>query len=135
MSGYIYVIRHALYEYTNDQIYKVGRTEHTNPFQYLKSRYDKGFMIFILMYVDNVRTVEHILLKTLKFNSSNFRVHSGRETFELIGDSNINDIIKIVINIIENIIHDKEDSDDEYSDDEEINSLNVSVGSIDLNDI
>lgn len=99
MSGYIYVIRKAADELKNVHIYKVGKTTNDNPYQYLKSRYDKGFKIYNLLYVNYVNECEKELLRELN-NNSLFKLVEGREMFELLNDATIYDIINILLKIV-----------------------------------
>ena len=81
MSGYIYVIRKALDEANNSPIYKVGKTTSKNPYQYLKSRYDNGFKIYNILYVEDADKYESLLLWELN-RDKKFKLVEGREMIE-----------------------------------------------------
>lgn len=81
MSGYIYIIRKAADEIKNSPIYKVGKTTHENPYQYLKSRYDNGFKIYNILFINDADEYEKKLLQELN-NDKQFKLVEGREMFE-----------------------------------------------------
>ena len=155
VEGYIYIIRRALNEHKKEPIYKVGKTENPNPFQYLNSRYDKGFKLYHLTHVNDVRKIETNLLSLMKITGSQFKLHEGRETFELLGKTDIYDIIDYLLDVIGEHVNgtnvedpnpedseddgDSEDDPDDPSDPDWVNSdqidmLNSSINSIRLDD-
>jgi hypothetical protein len=80
MAGYIYIIRRALSEYKKESIYKIGRTENSNPYKYLRHRYDPDYGIHLLEYTKNIRAVERDLIRSFN-NDGRFKKVHGLETF------------------------------------------------------
>lgn len=100
MSGYIYIIRRALQEHQNQPIYKIGKTENKNPFQYLKSRYDSGFVLYHIIKVSDASAIESRLIDLLNSFPEQFKLVDGRETFELLGNTDVYDIADIILDVI-----------------------------------
>ena len=97
--GLIYLIQLANFVTTNQNVYKIGRTEQSNMNNRLRN-YDRGYELYIVMNVDDTLKVEKEILNA--FNSEFKRYNSGdyknsREYF--IGDiDKMTDIIYEICN-------------------------------------
>ena len=72
--GLIYLIQLANFVTTNQNVYKIGRTEQSNMNNRLRN-YDRGYELYIVMNVYDTLKVEKEILNT--FNSEFKRYNSG----------------------------------------------------------
>ena len=72
--GLIYLIQLANFVTTNQNVYKIGRTEQSNMNNRLRN-YDRGYELYIVMNVDDTLKVEKEIL--IAFNSEFKRYNLG----------------------------------------------------------
>lgn len=126
MAGFIYIIRRSLHEYKNEPIYKVGKTENSNPFNYLKSRYDSGFGLHHIIQVPNASVIEAGLLKTLRSFPDRYQLYEGRETFKLSPGTDVYDIADVILDVIGEYIESCTVSNNVKRIEIDLNKLNLS---------
>ena len=97
--GLIYLIQLANFVTTNQNVYKIGRTEQSNMNNRLRN-YDRGYELYIVMNVDDTLKVEKEILNAfnIKFKRYNLGDYkNSREYF--IGDiDKMTDIIYEICN-------------------------------------
>lgn len=97
--GLIYLIQLANFVTTNQNVYKIGRTDQSNMNNRLRN-YDRGYELYIVMNVDDTLKVEKEILNVFnsefkRYNSDDYK--NSREYF--IGDiDKMTDIIYDICN-------------------------------------